>query len=293
MFKKLFKYDFRSGKRVGVPLLFGALGLTVLGIIAVLIYTSSFKTMIYMPENADESVYITTTLSMMGSGLFLVGIVVGLALLATFMEIWCFVDFYKTTVTDEAYLTFTLPVKAKDIILSKGLSTALWVLIQTVAGLGAMAIIASTGAIALGEEISTLMEEFENSGMTEIFPVFKSYIGDMAYSAVITVIYGIVSAANSIILVFTAIFFASTIMRKHRAIGAIASVVISNGIIGGLTGIISGIVNLISTIAGELLLNPYLSINVSYTVMSVVVSLIAVLLFFLLKHLMEKKLNLE
>lgn len=290
MLKKLFKYDFRSTKRIGIPLLFGVLGLTVIGSIAVLVFVSAFKSMIYMPENADEALQITTGLSMAGSMLFIYGVIIGLSLVVAGMQIYCYIDFFKSTVSDEAYLTFTLPVKAKDLILSKSLCAFLWTVIQTVAVLISGAIMLSVCAIFAGEEFGLILEELQYIGSSL---GMESFASDIVLSYILGIIYAIINLANTIILVYTAIFFVSTVMRKHRVIGAIAGVVIANSIIGGITGIVQVIVGIIAGAIGTLAQNPYISGNITTAIMIFVVGGMTVGLFFLLKHLMEKKLNLE
>lgn len=290
MFKKLFKYDFKSTKRVGIPLLLGVLGLTVIGVIAVLVFVSAFKTSMYMPENADEALQITTTLSMVGSIMFLYGVILGLALIVTGMQIFCYIDFFKSTVSDEAYLTFTLPVKAKDIVLSKSLCAFLWIAIQSVAVVASLAIMLGVGAISGGEEFNAILEEFKNLGFT--FGL-EAFAGDIVIGYVLNFIYTVVNLANTILLVFSAIFFVSTVMRKHRVVGAIAGVVIANAVIGGITSIVQFIVGLIAGAIGTMAQNPYIATNISTFVMIIIVGGMTVGLFFLLKYLMEKKLNLE
>lgn len=290
MFKKLFKYDFKSTKRVGIPLLLGVLGLTVIGVIAVLVFVSAFKTSMYMPENADEALEITTTLSMVGSMLFLYGVILGLALVVTGMQIYCYIDFFKSTVSDEAYLTFTLPVKARDIVLSKSLCAFLWTAIQSVAVVAAVAIMLGVGAISGGEEFNALLEEIKLLGFSL---GLETFAGDIVIGYVLNFIYIVVNLANTILLVYSAIFFVSTVMRKHRVIGAIGGVVIANAVIGGITSIVQFIVGLIAGAIGTIAQNPYIATNISSFVMIIIVGGMTVGLFFLLKYLMEKKLNLE
>lgn len=292
MFKKLFKYDFKSTKRIGFPLLIGVGGLTVIGVIAMLVFASSFKALIYMPENADDTLMITTTLSMISAVTFLFGALIGLAVIAIAMEVYCFVDFYKSTVTDEAYLTFTLPVKVKDLIFSKTLCAFLWFTIQSVAITISVGIILGTGVIALGEEYSVLLEDLQSMGFDPNI-LINNYVGDIVLNYVLNFVYNIVNTLNTILLVFTAIFFVSTVMRKHRVLGAIGGIVIANAIIGGITGIVQTIVGLIAGVIGELAQNPYISGNITTFVMTIIVGGITIALFFGLKYLMEKKLNIE
>ena len=290
MFKKLFKYDFKSTKRVGIPLLIGVLGLTVIGVIAVLVFVSALKTSMYMPENADEALEITTTLSMAGAILFLYGVILGLALVVTGMQIYCYIDFFKSTVSDEAYLTFTLPVKARDIVLSKSLCAFLWIAIQSVAVVASLAIMLGVGAISGGEEFNSILEEIKLLGFS--FGL-ETFAGDIVIGYVLNFIYTVVNLANTILLVYSAIFFVSTVMRKHSVIGAIGGVVVANAVIGGIRSIVQFIVGLIAGAIGTIAQNPYIATNITSFVMILVVGGMTVGLFFLLKYLMEKKLNLE
>ena len=111
MLQKLLKYNYKSVKRFGIPAVIA---------LAVLIPTAGFGAyfLVRAIENATAKGDVA---SILGSifGMLLLLAFVGVLYVALFgVVVAILVDFYKTTATDEAYLTFTLPVTPKQIILS-------------------------------------------------------------------------------------------------------------------------------------------------------------------------------
>lgn len=113
MFKKLLKYDMKSIAKVW-------------WIVAVSVLGASFIMGLFLRfiiDNIENDAY---------------GIFLGLAMLMTFLcifgimmsilvtEILVYLRFYKNFYTDEGYLTFTLPVSRKELLLSKTLNALIW-----------------------------------------------------------------------------------------------------------------------------------------------------------------------
>ena len=119
MFSKLLKYDFKAMRRFGFPLLFGIAGAGIVGALASFVLSRTIESSV---EGFGLFLLIT------GSTMLLIMTVVMLAVAFSAITVMIYVNFYKSLVTDEGYLTFTLPVQAKDIIRAKLLNGVLWML---------------------------------------------------------------------------------------------------------------------------------------------------------------------
>lgn len=292
MFKKLLKYDLKSAKRMGIPLLIATGALAILGMLDIFGMASAVNVLSTLPEDVEDAVIIAPTLSFLATFLFMYVIIFGLALVVSVMQIFMYFDFYKSTVTDEAYLTFTLPVKAKDIIFSKCLSVIIWTSVLTLATLVAGGLMILVGAFSFNVDGYYYFQDmFLSLDLSSLVP--PEYSASYTASIIIAIVYAIVSMLNSLLLVFLTIFFVSTVVRKHKALVAILGVIGINSVYSGFIAFLQGIISLFGSIAGTALANPFLVTNLSLGIMSVVLAGLTVLFFFALKHLMEKKLNLD
>lgn len=113
MFKKLLKYDMLSVWRLWWLLAVSVLGLSVAGSIVLRFVITHME---------DERFAILTAFGMIFFVISLVAIVASIAL----TQLLIYYRFYKNFFTDEGYLTFTLPVSRRDLLLSKTLNALIW-----------------------------------------------------------------------------------------------------------------------------------------------------------------------
>ena len=269
MFSKLLKYDFRRVGRFGIPILLILLGTTVLGGLNSLFFLGNI-------ENVESSEGFFSVISMTSSVLMLVFAFFVIAAAASAIQIVIMVDFYRSLVSDVGYLTFTLPVKPRDILLSKLLNSSIWSLIVSLAAFISGAVIISIIAY----------------GTTEPGPPLGIlWSADAALTLILSVILIIVYFVNSQMLYFLAIFFSSVITRKNKVLAAVGCVFGVNFIYG----MVSNIVSTVLLFATDLFIdsaNPLVAVNIMLGIFTVLLSGLTVLFFFLTKHLMENKLNL-
>ena len=156
MFGKLLKHDLKSLSRVGKPLAIGTLILGLLGCLASvghsLLIKHSYKLLDLSSEafeNGDialsDKYSMLYTASSFATSILAITMFLGFLLLCASiltMMVLIVVNFYKTLITDEGYLTFTLPVSPTKILLSKVLNGIIWNTIMLVIfGLGLALII--------------------------------------------------------------------------------------------------------------------------------------------------------
>ncbi|MBQ7338436.1 MAG: hypothetical protein IJW40_08300 [Clostridia bacterium] len=292
MLSKLIKYDFRALAKYGKPMLFVMLGVIVVGMLnawgtgALIMYVTS-------QIEVDGFAALLMILSI------LLNVVIIFALCGALVAILILtlVHFYKSLVTDEGYLTFTLPVKASEILLSKIINGFLWQLI-----FGALAVFGVCAILAFGVgmsiflpaaqagELAALMQGF-TEGLTELQGIFGELWGSStAYTVIVWVLNLLVASVYGQLLYYTVIFFASVVTNKNKvlvSIGCICGAYFANGIVNSL-------LTLFSELFGYVISSNDASnfIGSTMTIMTLFYAGMSVLFFFLTKYMMEKKLNL-
>ncbi|MBQ9744078.1 MAG: hypothetical protein IJW19_03040 [Clostridia bacterium] len=265
MFSKLLKYDFKSLRRFGIPLVIIILSIAVVGMISGMIFGGS----IYM-----DNMEMVTVMSIM---LFM-GIIFVLLLGSSIITIFVYIDFYKSLCTDQAYLTFTLPVKSTTLLNSKLLNAVIWStisLVTTAAGI-CMTIF---GLLFGLSEMKISLSDIQ-SIVKGIFSMFANV------ESIFTLFTVIAYMVNSLLLIFMVIFFASVITKNHKAIVAIALVLATNLVYSVIYSLVSSIISMIVVMSGV-----YSSILISC--ISIVLLLISGAVYYILtKYMMDKKLNL-
>lgn len=291
MFAKLLKYDMRSLKKQAVPILIALIALTVLASI------SGFFSVRYLVStdnsaeiNEFKSIIAFFVTMMLSLGSMFVMILFGAA--ATIMLVLVCVRFYKNTVSDEGYLTFTLPVKSNEIIFSKLVSGLIWTAVITIASvLGILVVLFSA---VLGIEALTL------SDLSEIFKglweIIMGVFEGLEFGIVLIVIQAIISVITSLafelLLFYTAIFFASTITQKNKGLAAVGCVIGANTVMSIFSSIFS-MVLMPLMITVDSASDAIASYNITLLVTILFYGGAAVGCYFLLKNMMDKRLNLS
>ncbi|MBQ3954755.1 MAG: hypothetical protein II680_02615 [Clostridia bacterium] len=232
MFLKLFKHDWKSLSRWLVPVLIGIGGAAVLGFINALVLgaTGSGNT-----DGRTKEALLFSTFT--GTAL----IAMALAAALTVIAVLIFVKFYKSMVTDEAYLTFTLPVSAGRLIGAKFLSAALWTVIGAAAVFAAWIIILSgiwiTGGSTLRGEVGEITRDlfdmiWENPQI--MIPMFA---------------YALTGAVRVWFQVTCAILFGASVVRKNKALAAVGMVLAVNFAVNTILSLF-GIAGMFSIVMG-------------------------------------------
>ena len=269
MFSKLLKYDFKAMKRFGFPLLFGIAGAAIVGALAAFVLSRTV-------ESSAEGFGLFLLIT--GSTMLLLMTVIMLAVAFSAITVMIYVNFYKSLVTDEGYLTFTLPVQVKDIIRAKLLNGVLWMIMVGLAIVAAFALILTP--MNIWGEFSLIFED--------AFFSFKS----APLLAVLYLLFIPTATVNTLLLYFVAIFFGSVIAKKNKLLASIGCVLGINFVYSMGSGIVSVIVSLLfgslSLFGGDVALGMCLLIGFYVAALTG----LNVLFYYLLKHMMEKRLNL-
>lgn len=207
MLLKLFRHDFKGLARWMWPVMIGIGGAAVLGFINTLFLGS------YAQVDTSSAASSVMLMSAVGGTAL---IATALAAAVTVVMVLIYVRFYKSMVTDEAYLTFTLPVTAGQLIGSKFLVSAVWTLIGGAVIFCAFSVFLSGLLISGGPEVredfswffkDVLETVFENIGTSLLFLLFVA-----------------ARAVRGYFQITCAILFGASVVRKHKALAAVGMV---------------------------------------------------------------------
>lgn len=265
MFAKLLKYEWRASKGILGVLSLAALGVGVMGTVVLRSLINNFWMLENTTQNEELSILLPTVLMILmlflifalfayalGSGLFLLH------------------RFYKNKFTDEGYLTFTLPVTAKQIFLSSFVNMALWMLIIGLVIMAAVVMMVAGGVASTGYlDVREAIAFYEDVGMDW---------GEMG----LNLLSGVVSFAYTLVMAMTCVTIGAVAAKKHKLLAAF-------GIYYGIS-VVNGILQTVLSVL--LMLSESMEITIYYLAEMGIQIVLTVVGFFLSTYLMEKKLNL-
>lgn len=288
MLSKLLKYDFKSASRFGLPVAIILAVATVLGFGGGYLFVYWANMLENDPGNpiigSWEVGFIWGVVALMFA---VVGAVIG-------MQIIIMVDYYRSLVTDEGYLTFTLPVTPKQILASKLINSCIWNLIVTV--LCVAIIFAVELGIAVGGEHFGVINSAEN----EMIDLFATSMND-AWNNVLTIIAAPVTFINEQLVCFMGIFMGAVIAKKHKALAAVGCIAGINFVYGIVKSIGETVMTSIFVYTDgpmgeydwiEVLENMTFVDNIMLVASIIGLTAFNVLFFYITTYMMEKKLNL-
>lgn len=146
------------------------------------------------------------------------GVVVTVFTLSAYVIlVWIFVlvRYYQNFFTDEAYLTFTLPVKRKTLFNSKLISAFIWSSANITVLAMAISVILSmtpTNRDGTGSLLIDFIKNF-STFIKELFKLFDTW----AYTYIIlTLLIGLLSTVFSSLLIYACITFGFTMVKRYK-----------------------------------------------------------------------------
>lgn len=290
MLGKLIKHDFKSLSRILLPTLLVIFGATILG-------TLGFN---FLVRNAFDSIGnspLATILNIISGIVFAIAIM-GICASFIFVAVVIFYRFYKSCVDNEAYLTFTLPVSAGNILWSKLITAVSWLIIGTLVGFLCMFIFLTFGTSDGGlvnYDIPNAIREFFTS----------SYLTGSTVGLIVELIfYSLIASVCVVLEIFLALIIGGTVAQKHKLLAGIGFYFAINTVMGIISSIIQYIfvdnmdaiiVSSSSDIAGIEAFNSVVGRVSQYILLpNMIISLLMCVGFFLLaSYFMKNKLNLS
>lgn len=201
MLKKLFKYDFQAIFRYWWIII-----CTQLGVSAIAAFVLKF---VVDYQGSDELGLIRVCCI-----LFLVFAALAIFLAPLLSSLLCYIRFYKNLFTDEGYLTFTLPVTRRQILLSKTLTTALFSFVDLLSTLGCTFFVLLIGLSGLepsfgeglGVMLGSLLNLFGGGWVVVLISALVTYLG--------MILFGFSA-------IFLCITLGATVFKKLKVLGAI------------------------------------------------------------------------
>lgn len=330
MFAKLLKYDMRRSMRVGLPLLIVAICLIIVGIANNLV-NCAVTDILTLDLGGTDTGTGPSTNPEAGSGLYVLGEVVAsiiiitvtflmlisklidgivtvlLPITFTVMFIINLVNFYTSLLTDEGYLSFTLPVKPVTILGSKFLNASIWNLsLGFVAIIGVFATKIPNFLYTLAASIKVFGFNWE--GIKSFFDGLSVIIGKDGINPLnliltfllVPVLYIVMILAQQTFFFFT-IFLGGVLAKKHKLLAGAGFSIAGYYIFGLIEQLIAWgamilcitPLFLIDTIPPNLVVNMVILILNIVLFLTTGVLLVATIGFFALTSwLMTKKLNL-
>ena len=207
MLGKLFKYDMKSLTRTMWIFTVIVLPVSVLGAVA----------MRLMNTDVFSSSSSRVGGAMMSQGLVAFVVMAFLAIFAYFVLAFIMVMrlFYTNFFSDQGYLTFTLPVKQSNLLLSKIFVGSIWMVISGVVAVAGCVIIVLFGTAKKGfvntEVIYWLRQAYE-SLRSVVNPV--PFIIEVIVQVLLMIPFGV-------ILAYTALTLGSIVAKKHKVLAGV------------------------------------------------------------------------
>lgn len=265
MLGKLLKKDITATGRFFVPMVIIYAIASVLGKILMELVLS----MVHTGSNMYDIILLVTTVF---ATFFIIYIVACFILIRVFIVY----DFYKTMVSDQAYLTHMFPVSANLLVLSKVLAAVVW---QALTGL----VVTVSVALFFAGHYDTAMPGFYE------FVYSMEAIGISFDTYCLNILINLVLSAFTTPLMFFAAIAIGHLFGKHRILGAIGSYV-------GIYLIIEIIGIIFLIIIGFRITRPEQSsllFNGSFA-LNTILSLIMIAVFYwVTQYIFSRKLNLD
>lgn len=209
------------------------------------------------------------------------------------ITIYLGVRYYKSMFTDEGYLTHTLPVSARELLLNKVITMSAWNLITIAGVLVSLAIFGGVAFLAL----KPLNSEFARDvirALAELPELFNdpSLAGFQGFCASLLLMM-LTSAFSGTMILIGAITLGQMV-RKHRILGAIGAYFAINTVVQMVNTMVMMPITFgsMNNIRWDMD-SPFPIFTGFYTVMSLVFVAVAVGLYFLCEYLIKRQLELE
>lgn len=287
MLGKVIKYEWKSTYKLCGLMLLGIAGVTLLGVLG---FVLPFKLVMEDSGVAKNSPAQAIWAMIMMMSMFtyivmLIGVSYG-------MLIYQGVHFYKTMYSDEGYLTQTLPVSARQLLVGKTLVAGIWYLLVGISVLVSVGILIAAMLMSMldGANVWRELSEMQRE-MREMYPETGFQIVRVGLSAILVML---ISPFSTMLGLFGAL----TIGQLSRKYKALMGILAYFGVMF-VNMVVSYIVQFVLSFKEVLfhLGNAYGPNNVNMAAnydSTLVVSLImGVSMYFISHHILTKKLNMD
>lgn len=266
MLRKLLKHDIKATSATALPMLACiAAAIIIIGCLA--------GGMVHF-KSAQVTVFAGFSTGLLAFGVIIATVVLNVLVVTRF---------YTNLMTDEGYLSMTLPVTATEHICSKLLTALLFMLITVVVELVAGIISIWAAAMISGElTFATL-----HNALSQVFKFLGSWmngiLSQLNMEMTATIIVGILYAIFSMLFRIFSAYFAMTVAGMSKKAKIIAFLAVYFGLAFVADRLSGSIVTFVNGLSAMAILSIMTAIQIAGTV----------LMFFLTKNRLTKKLNLN
>ena len=286
MLGKLFKYEWKTVSKMGL-LMLAAIGIvTLLGVIGFALPMSNMETNYGYSDEDSIGVILNTLVAMVTIMVYIVtlmGVVYG-------MMIYLGVHFYKTMYSDEGYLTMTLPVTPRQLIISKVLNGSIWYGIVCVA-MGISVIVLMTAMMffmGTAMDVPADMQKEMSVFFQELWEVFGIEVVHMIVSVLLMLI---ITPVSGMMKLFGAITIGQLASKYRALVGILVYFGIS--VVSSIVAYIISFILNIGSFAIASATDGIPSMTASYDAAVITYLIMAVILYFVSHNILNKKLNME
>lgn len=278
MLKKLLKYDFHAVFRYWWIILCTQVGVTA----------ASALVLKFVVDTAEKESFGF----LRGCGIcFLMVAAFAVFLAPLLSSLLCYFRFYKNLFTDEGYLTFTLPVTRRQILLSKTLVTLFFNALDFICVFLCLCVVLLIGLSGAEVTFAELMRS-----------AFESLLQDFGGGWILVLLAGMVALVGSALLNVSAIFLCitlgATVFKKMKVLGAIGIYYLGQMLFQLVTQIF-GLFGLVFMLPGIAVVSSNATAGQGAVICSLVVLIVAAAVFavgftfyFIMLGIVERKLNL-
>ena len=274
------KYELRSVARIVLPLLIIFLCAAMLMSLGFMMEGRIFQFSEGSETDATLSAIFALTESLLGLGIVLLMVAINITVYILIIH-----RFYMSFFTDEAYLTFTLPVTTDCHLMIKIVSMFFWnVATLVVTILGALII---CGGLTVGytEQVQEAFSYF--SYIKEILQMhWQSASDNLGAQLVVTVLNGLTEYIFQSLLIYFSITLGCMLFKKHRLLGAILSFFVINTLESWIRSIFQSLITGFGMTGGTVYL-----LQMIFSIVFMIVGMIA--LYLGTRYILQKKLNLD
>lgn len=274
------KYELRSVARIVLPLLIIFLCAAMLMSLGFMMEGRIFQFSEGSETDAALSAIFALTESLLGLGIVLLMVAINITVYILIIH-----RFYMSFFTDEAYLTFTLPVTMDCHLMIKIVSMFVWnVATLVVTILGALIIF---GGLTIGytEQVQEAFSYF--SYIKEILQMhWQSASDNLGAQLVVTVLNGLTEYIFQSLLIYFSITLGCMLFKKHRLLGAILSFFVINTLESWIRSIFQSLITGFGMTSGAVYL-----LQMIFSIVFMIVGMIA--LYLSTRYILQKKLNLD
>ncbi|MCO8194360.1 hypothetical protein [Anaerofustis sp. NSJ-163] len=274
MLSKLIKYEIKATKRIMIPAIIALICVSVLNGVLVGISTNNIL--------HDSIIY--NIFSAVSGSVYMLGIM-AILILAAVLSI---IRFYKADLSNEGYLTHTLPINIGKEILSKVIVGTLWVILTGVA------IIISVLCLVMFSSIFDFAS-LDINDVINIKRAFTIYGGDIAKVLLLMfylLLIIILGCSNKILVVYSAMAVGFSFNKNKILLSFVSYIAIS--VLTTILTIILGVI-FVSPLYNFLnnTLSPIAMAHLVFVGLIAFLLILNIIYFFIVKFFFERKLNLE